>query len=35
MISGMPFLLGLTSPRTNGALLASLILVITLTRAPQ
>jgi hypothetical protein len=34
MISGLPFLLGLTSPRTDGALLASLILVITLTRAP-
>lgn len=34
MISGLPFLLGLTSDRTQPELLASLILVITLTRAP-
>jgi hypothetical protein len=34
MISGLPFLLGVTSDRTQPELLASLILVITLTRAP-
>ncbi|MFS0733669.1 hypothetical protein ABC304_16920 [Microbacterium sp. 1P10UB] len=34
MISGLPFLLGVTSARDDAALLASLILVITLTRAP-
>jgi len=34
MISGLPFLLGVSSGRADAALLASLILVITLTRAP-
>lgn len=34
MISGLPFLLGLSSGSSDAALLASLILVITLTRAP-
>lgn len=34
MISGVPFLLGITSDRGRPELLASLILVITLTRAP-
>lgn len=34
MISGLPFLLGITSDQVQPELLASLILVITLTRAP-
>lgn len=34
MISGLPFLLGLTSTNLDSSSLASLILVITLTRAP-
>jgi O-antigen/teichoic acid export membrane protein len=34
MISGLPFLLGLTAADADATLLASLILVITLTRAP-
>lgn len=34
MISGLPFLIGVTSSHADASLLASLILVITLTRAP-
>jgi O-antigen/teichoic acid export membrane protein len=34
LISGLPFLLGITSSQNDPSLLASLILVITLTRAP-